>query len=211
MDVMVGPGNLANKGVYATRDFAAGEVVLSYRLRPLDHDEYLALPAGDDLFVHSFGGRRYLYPEPARFVNHSDDPSCVQDFDGWRHIALRPIAKGEPITIDAHQETARELETFLDAYRNALGSRSAPMLAELVDAEATLWLRGQDFRGRDAVVAALLDIGPTPLSNVEWTVGTGRWEALCSAVINSADDRGHLTTLLKVVAGNWQLSYQHSA
>ena len=68
------------------------------------------------MFVHSSGGRRYLYPPPAKFVNHADDPSCFEDFDRCCDVALRDIAKGEPITIDATQETMRELATFLDAY-----------------------------------------------------------------------------------------------
>ncbi|GAA4608671.1 hypothetical protein BJY16_006958 [Actinoplanes octamycinicus] len=199
-EVLLGDGDLAGRGVYAARDFAAGEVVIDYRLRPLTTAEYHALPPGEDLFVHSYGGRRFLYPPPARFVNHSDDPSCWQDFDRGCDIALRPIARGEPITIDATQETARELSTFLDAYRTA---DSAVRLGELVDADAVLWLSGQAVRGREAVVAALLTEN-RDLTRVEWTVGTGRWEALCSAGTTR-----HLTMLLKVVAGNWQLTYQH--
>ena len=207
---MLGVGNLAGTGVYAARAFAAGDVVVTYRLQPLDQVEYLALPAGEDLFVHSFGGRRYLYPAPARFVNHSDDPSCFQDFDRCCDIALRPITEGEPITIDASEETARELATFLDAYRSALDGRSVPLLGALVDSAATLWLPGPTYQGRDAVVAALLDAEPVSLSSVEWLVGTGRWEALCSAEAETAGGRRHLTLLLKIVAGNWQMLYQHA-
>jgi hypothetical protein len=174
-------------------------VVVSYELTPLDEAAYLALPPGEDLFVHSYGGRRHLYPAPARFVNHSDDPSCYQDFDRGCDVALRPIARGEPVTIDAGQETARELSTFLDAYRERRD------LADLVDTGAVLWISGRALRGRDAVVAALLAEVTGPLTDVEWLVGTGRWEAVCSGV----DRDGHVTMLLKVVRGNWQLVYQH--
>jgi hypothetical protein len=209
-DVTVGPGSLAGKGVYAARDFAAGEVVVAYRLRRLERADYDALPAGEELFVHSFGGHRYLYPAPARFVNHADDPSCEQDFDRCCDIARRPIRRGEPITIDAHAETARELSTFVEAYRQALEQRSVPGLAGLIDEEATLW-RGADVaRGRDAVVAALLDADLASLSDVEWFVGTGRWEAVCSAAAETNRGRRHLTVLLQVRAGNWQVVYQHA-
>jgi hypothetical protein len=209
-DVTLGPGNLAGIGVYAARDFAAGEVVVTYHLQPLDAVDYAALPAGENLFVHSFGGRRYLYPAPARFVNHSDDPSCYQDFDRSCNIALRRIAHGEPITIDANQETARELGTFLDAYQHALHERSMPLLAALIDHDTTLWVHGQAFRGRDAVIAALRHSSPGPLSATQWLVGTGRWEALCSAETEITDGRRHLTMLIKVVEGNWQVVYQHA-
>lgn len=111
---------------------------------------------------------------------------------------------------DARQETARELATFLDAYLAALGGSSETHLSALVDSEATLWLSGNDVRGGEAVVAALLKVGQVSLSGVEWVVGTGRWEALCSAEIEWGDGRQQLTMLVKVVAGNWQLRYQHT-
>jgi hypothetical protein len=208
-DVTLGPGNLAGTGVYAARDFATGEVVVRFDLRPLSDAEYRVLPAGEELFVHSYGGRRHLYPPPARFVNHSDDPSCYPDLDRGCDVALRHIAKGEPITIDSRQETARELDTFLDAYRCALDDRSVPALGALVDGEATVWLHGDAFRGRDEVVAALIDATHGPLSEVAWLVGTGRWEALCSSNAQFRDGQWHTTMLLRIIAGNWQLAYQH--
>ena len=117
-------------------------------------------------------------------------------------IALRPITTGEPITIDATAETARELATFLDAYCGALDARSMPLLGALVDSEATLWLPGGASHGRDAVVAALLNSERGSLTRVEWLVGTGRWEAMCSAETGTVGARRHLTMLLKIVAGN---------
>ncbi|WP_433060273.1 SET domain-containing protein-lysine N-methyltransferase [Dactylosporangium sp. CS-033363] len=182
--VRIGAGNLGGHGVYAERDFAAGEVVVAYELRELTAREYAALPPGEELFVHSYWGRRYLYPPPARFVNHAGDPSCYQDFERACDIARRPIAAGEAVTIDATQETARELETFLAAWNDEPARRP-----ELVDAQAALWLDGEPGRVHDA----------------EWIVGTGRWEALCSATSGGR----HVTMLLKVIAGNWQLVYQH--
>ena len=209
-DVTLGPGNLAGTGVYAGRDFATGEVVVSYRLQPLDDAAYTALPAGEDLFVHSYGGRRYLYPAPARFVNHSDDPSCYQDFDRGCDIALRPITRGEPITIDATEETARELGTFLDAYQHALREGANKLLAALIDGSAILWVAGRVVRGREAFIATVSEAGLVSLSEVEWLVGTGRWEALCSAEADTENGRRHQTMLLKVVAGNWQVVYHHA-
>nr|WP_152360425.1 SET domain-containing protein [Microlunatus speluncae] len=182
---------------------------MSFRLRPIDEREYRELPAGEDLFVHSYGGHRYLYPEPARFVNHADDPSCAQDFDRQRHLALRPIAAGEPITIDARLETARELDTYLEAFRRAAADRSATSLLALVDSDATLWRAGRPHRGRESIVEALLAGEPLQPTALDWQVGTGRWEALCSAAIETPTGPGHLTLLLKIIAGNWQLRYLH--
>lgn len=207
-DVTVGEGNLDGHGVYAARDFVADEPLLGYDLQPIDDAGYQALPVQDRLFVHSYGGRRYLYPAPARFVNHSDNPTCSEDFHRCCYVALRDIAKGEPITIDATQETAHELATFMDAYRHACRARSNALLADLIHHEAVYWSSGVACRGQDAVVAELLVAAIEPLADVEWLVGTGRWEAVCSAVINRAPIQ-HLTMLVMVLHGNWQLMYLH--
>nr|BFE61402.1 hypothetical protein GCM10020063_059280 [Dactylosporangium thailandense] len=68
------------------------------------------------------------------------------------------------------------------------------------------WRHGVALRGRDAVVPALLR-DDRALHDVEWLIGTGRWEALCSARCGGH----HLSMLLRVVAGNWQVVYQHTA
>lgn len=209
-DVVVGTGDLAGKGVYASRDFDQGEVVVSYRLLPLTSAEYDALPESERLFVHSYGGRRYLYPSPACFVNHSDDPSCYQDFEDGCDIALRPISKGEAITIDATQETDRELSTFVDVFADSLVRRSAADLEHLVDSAAVAWMPDGTHRGRDAVVAGLIGSRLGTVSDIDWLIGTGRWEAVGSADLRVA--RGvvhHMTMMLKVVRGNWQIVYQH--
>lgn len=205
--VAVGDGNLDGKGVYATRDFAAGEPVVSYELVPLSREDFARLPAGEDLFVHSYGGRRWLYPPPARWVNHADEPSCFQDFARGCDTALRPIRAGEAVTIDACAETDYELSTFLDAYIGSRNARDTEALLELVDPQAVIWYRGRRVGGHHAVVDALIADGPIRLGRVEWLIGTGRWEALCSA--ECRDDLRHVTASLKVIAGNWQLVYEH--
>lgn len=48
--------------------------------------------------------------------------------------------------------------------------------------------------------------GNLPLTEIDWIVGTGRWEALCSARSGGVE---HVTMLLKVLAGNWQIIYLH--
>lgn len=59
-DVTMGGGGLAGRGVYAGRDFDAGKIVVRYELQPLTIEEYEALPAREEIFVHSYGGCRYL-------------------------------------------------------------------------------------------------------------------------------------------------------
>ncbi len=113
-DLVIGPGKLSGKGVYAGRNYGQGEVVMSYNLRQLSVKEFNSLPKEEQIFTHSFWGKIYLYPEPARYVNHSATPNTRQDLEKMCDYAVRPIKKGEMITTNATQEIQKELETLLE-------------------------------------------------------------------------------------------------
>jgi SET domain-containing protein len=115
-DVVIGKGKLAGKGVYAARDFKKGELVISYNLKSLTQDEFDLLPKSEQMFVHSFWSKMYLFPEPSRYTNHSAKPNTVSDLDKMCDYALRPIRKNEMITTNATQEVCNELETFVEAH-----------------------------------------------------------------------------------------------
>lgn len=100
----IGKGKLAGKGVYATRDFSKGDVVIQYNLQPLSKKEYSALPAREKMFVHTHLGQKMLYSEPERYVNHSKRPNTYQDLKRKQDIALQKIAKGSMITTDATKD-----------------------------------------------------------------------------------------------------------
>jgi len=103
-DVYIGKGKLSGKGVYAARDFKAGEVVIQYHLQALSKDEYKKLSRGERQFTHSHWGTIYLYAEPERYVNHSNNPNTYQDLLKKQDIALRNIKKDEEITGDATKD-----------------------------------------------------------------------------------------------------------
>ena len=104
MDVVIGKGNLAGKGVYDNRDFKKGEVVIKYNLKPLTEKEFENLPESEKMFTHTHWGTIHLYSEPERYVNHSDNPNIYQDLINQCDIALRDIKKGEEITGDATKD-----------------------------------------------------------------------------------------------------------
>jgi hypothetical protein len=209
-DFYVGEGALAGRGVYAARRFVEGEVVVPYRLRRLSRDEFRALPGEERPFVHSYWGERHLYPEPARYVNHSATPNCIQDFERGCDIALRTIEPDEAITIDATEETDRELATFLAAYQAAVDAGDAAALSRLVDEGAVLWSPGREAGTKRELVE---DLRPRTVRGVRWMIGTGRWEAVCSYDIElggrDGPTTGHVTDVVAVVEGNWQLVYRH--
>jgi hypothetical protein len=103
-DVLIGKGKLAGKGVYATRDFKQGEIVVQYHLIPLSQEDYDKLPESEKKFTHSYRGQIFLYQEPERYVNHSDSPNTYQDHIQKADIALRDIKNGEMITTDATKD-----------------------------------------------------------------------------------------------------------
>lgn len=85
--VTIGPGKLAGKGVYAARAFKKGELVVPYNLKELSQAEFDALPEGEWEWTHTFWGRIYLFPEPARYVNSDASPNTYPDLDPtWAHI-----------------------------------------------------------------------------------------------------------------------------
>ena len=103
-DIHIGKGKLAGKGLYAGPDFRKGELVKSWNLRPLNQAEFDTLPKSEHMFVHTFGAKLFLFPEPSRYMNHSANPPIYSDFEKQCDYALRPIKKGEPLTINANLE-----------------------------------------------------------------------------------------------------------
>jgi hypothetical protein len=103
-DVTIGQGDLAGKGVYANKNFKKGEVVIEYKLRSLTKEERQNLPQSEKMFTHKHGDTIFLYSEPERYVNHSEQPNTYQDLVRKCDVALRSIAKGEAITTDATKD-----------------------------------------------------------------------------------------------------------
>lgn len=104
-DVIVRPSRIQGVGIFAARDFRAGEVILRRdESREVTPDRPLRPELGeerrhcDDLA----GGRVVLLGRPERHLNHSCDPNaCVRFIDAAGHIcARRDIAPGEEITND---------------------------------------------------------------------------------------------------------------
>lgn len=111
--IVIGPGRLDNRGVYAGRDFQKGEIVSTWDLKPLSQESFDTLPSSEHKFVHSFWGKMYLFPSPNRYTNHSSNPNTEADFINMRDIATRPIRKGEMITTNASIEVLAELRTYV--------------------------------------------------------------------------------------------------
>jgi hypothetical protein len=134
-DVIIGKGNLAGKGVYASRDFKKDEVVLKYNLKPLTDNEYKKLPRSEKMFTHIHLGVRQLYSPPERYVNHSDNPNTYHKFEDLKNqydVALRDIKKGEMVTGDATKDDILGEKKF-GTYENKLTIKIERSVKEVWD------------------------------------------------------------------------------
>jgi len=93
------------------------------------------------MFVHSFWGKMYLFPEPSRYTNHSAHPNTKSDLKKMCDYAVRPILKGDMITTNATEEIRNELMTFVEAL-------------EQTAVKKFTWIRGGH---RNAVVSYYID------------------------------------------------------
>ncbi|MFL6207525.1 MAG: SET domain-containing protein [Pyrinomonadaceae bacterium] len=104
-DVVVAESKIHGLGVFAIRDFAAGEIIL-----PIDDARIVgeAHPLRPELGEHSYhcdylaGGKTVLMWSPERHINSCCDPNTfVKTIVGVRHVvARRPIKSGAEITYD---------------------------------------------------------------------------------------------------------------
>jgi uncharacterized protein len=104
-DVIVAESKIHGVGVFATRDFTHGEIILPIDDSRVVDDEH---PLRSEFGEHSYhcdylaGGKTVLMRSPERHINSCCDPNtCVKTIDGIRHVvARRPIQSREEITYD---------------------------------------------------------------------------------------------------------------
>jgi len=102
-NVVVKPSSVHGKGVFATTDFEAGDVILNFDDSRLVTDDN-PLREGEHAYHCAWlpDGRVVYGQEPERYTNHSCDPSVyIKETDGARYfVARRAISAGEEITCD---------------------------------------------------------------------------------------------------------------
>ena len=67
-------------------------------------EEFQNLPESEKQYTHQHWGVIYLYPQPARYVNHSSNSNTVQNLKERYDVAKRDIKRGEEITTDATKD-----------------------------------------------------------------------------------------------------------
>jgi ketosteroid isomerase-like protein len=219
-DVIIGKGKLAGKGIYASRDFKKGEMVVPFHLKELSQQEFDTLPEGEWEWTHSFNAKIYLFPVPERYVNHDDNPSTLPTPEG--DIALRDIKKGEAITINDKLELQRELDTLLQAYELAANTCDFNVVSPFIADDATFWFTNGQYEGKESVRCAFEDTWSTiqnetyTISNVHW-VAKNYWVSACTYDFESdgiVDGRrqiyrGKGTNAFARISGSWRIVHEH--
>jgi uncharacterized protein len=99
-------------GVFANRDIAAGEIILSFGGPIIDFQETKRRGPRECMAIQIGPNRYFDTQPPGVLVNHSCNPNAGV-WDDQHLVAMRPIAKGEQISFDystTMQENSYEME-----------------------------------------------------------------------------------------------------
>ncbi|MDP6293722.1 MAG: SET domain-containing protein [Candidatus Woesearchaeota archaeon] len=108
-DVVVKRSKIAKKGVFASRDFKKGEVVMKWDTsHKLTEEEVKNVPEEQQHYVAYNSGKYILMQPPARYINHSCEANTV--VKDHADVALRDIKKGEEITSNYAEDLAPGVE-----------------------------------------------------------------------------------------------------
>jgi SET domain-containing protein len=106
-DIVVKESKIQGKGVFASRNFKKGEIVMKWDIsRQLTKSEVDKLSENEKRYVAYVDRKYILMQPPARYVNHSCDANTYAE--NFCDIAKRDIKKGEEITGNYAEEDIPE-------------------------------------------------------------------------------------------------------
>ncbi|MCS6988951.1 MAG: SET domain-containing protein [Chloroherpetonaceae bacterium] len=114
-DVVVKDSSIHGKGVFATKPFEAGEVLMIIAGETINAEECLRREEEGNVYIFYHDDDRYIdvsKTDKIRYVNHSCAPNAEvkdRDRDSLYLVAARAIAAGEEITIDYGYEEIYDL------------------------------------------------------------------------------------------------------
>ncbi|MBI1978868.1 MAG: hypothetical protein HYS62_02265 [Candidatus Aenigmarchaeota archaeon] len=127
MDVIVKKSRIHGKGVFTTRDFEKGEIVLKWDTSSeLTKEQVKKLAKKDRDFVTYLNGKYILMKSPEKYVNHSCEANTTAK--NQCDIARRYIKKSEEITSDYSEESVPSLNMKCNC-----GSKSCRGVINLID------------------------------------------------------------------------------
>lgn len=102
MDIIVKKSRIEGKGVFASRNFKSGEIVIKWDIsRQLSTEQEKEIPEKEKKYIAHTGAKIILQKSPAKYVNHSCNPNT--HVENFCDMAIRDIKKGEEITSDYNE------------------------------------------------------------------------------------------------------------
>ena len=102
-NVVVKSSSIHGKGVFAARDFKAGEIILRWDVTDiLSEEEVKKMSSEEKRYVSCIDGKHIRMQEPEKFVNHSCNANTTAK--QFCDIANRDIKTGEEITTNYRKE-----------------------------------------------------------------------------------------------------------
>lgn len=103
MDVIVKKSKIEGLGVFASRDFKKGEIVIKWDIsHQLTSDKIKEITEKEKKYVAHSNDKYILMQSPAKYVNHSCDANTYAE--NFCDVAKKNIKKGEEITGDYSEE-----------------------------------------------------------------------------------------------------------
>lgn len=102
-NVTIKTSDIHGKGVFASRDFKVGEIVLRWDIsNVLSENEVSKMTQEETRYITFLDDKYVLMQEPERFVNHSCDANTTAK--QFCDVAKRDIKRGEEITANYQEE-----------------------------------------------------------------------------------------------------------
>jgi len=99
MDIVIKKSKIAGKGVFATRDFKKGEIVIFWDIsHQISQENAKTASKEKQKYLAHINGKIIVQQEPAKYVNHSCDPNT--NTKNFCDVAIKDIKNGEEITSD---------------------------------------------------------------------------------------------------------------
>lgn len=96
-DVIVRTSKIHSKGIFASRDFEKGEVVLGWDVSHILFEGKVdKMSSEEKRYISFLNGKYIIMQEPEKYVNHSCDANTTAK--NFCDVAIRDIKQGEEIT-----------------------------------------------------------------------------------------------------------------
>lgn len=110
-DFVIKKSKISGKGLFATRVFKKGELVLKWNPKFLTKSEIKEISKDEEKYIWHAARNKYVFMQPPeRYVNHSCNPNLTVRKNS--EYAKRDIEKGEELTSNYRRTTSESTAKY---------------------------------------------------------------------------------------------------